>query len=289
MEFLTLLIVLGLVQLWGSGAPLQEDGWFRSWGKIITGLLGPGPTRLLLIVLPPVAALLFLQALFESLLFGLLSLALFVVVLLYCLGRGDFNVSIQRYLAAWSEGDFEAAYDKALGIGDFSQSDAINDHLSLHDHVRVAIIYDGYQRWFAAVFWFLVLGPCGALGYRLSYLCARSDDMVDADRQLALRFVHYLDWIPARLLAIAFALTGNFVQGFNRCGQRLLDNMPIPELLDQCALAAISSDREQQARPTDWEHFVSFGREEIGAVQGLLNRSVICWLIVVALLALAGA
>ena len=28
MEFLTLLIALGLLQLWGSGGPFQQDKWF---------------------------------------------------------------------------------------------------------------------------------------------------------------------------------------------------------------------------------------------------------------------
>ncbi len=288
MELLTILIVLGLVQLWGSGGPVQRDGWFWEWSRIIKGMLEAGKLRLVLIVAPPVVLVLLLQAWFYGVLLGLLLLLLYVVVLLYSLGRGDFNDAIQHYISAWSAGDFESAYDKALAIGDFSQSDTIDNHLALHDSVREAIAYDGYQRWFATVFWFLLLGPCGALGYRLSYLCGRNQELDTLDRQLALRFVHYLDWIPSRLLALTFALTGNFVQSFNRCSQKLLDNMPTGELLDDCVLAAISSDEEQAARPADELSFIDFGRREISELQSLLSRSVICWLIVIAMLALAG-
>ena len=289
MAFLTILIVLGLVQLWGSGAPVQRDNWFLGWTQTVAGIFGPGKLRLVAIVAGPVLVVLFLQALFDSVLLGLLSLLLFVVVLLYCLGRGDYNESIQDYLGAWVDGNYESAYERALAIGDFQQSDAIADHLSLHDHVRNALTYEGYERWFAVVFWFLLLGPCGAAGYRLSFMCARNEDLAEEDRQLALRFVHYLDWIPARLLGLSFFLTGNFVSGVNRCGPRLLDNMPIPELLDACALAAISSDTGEQARPSDPERFVEAGRREIRAVQSLVSRSVVCWIVVIAVLALVGA
>lgn len=296
MEFLTILIVLGLVQLWGSGGPLQRDDWFHAWINKIAGFFGPGKSRLLTIVAIPVVFTLFLQALFDARLFGLLSLILFIAVLLFCLGRGDFNDAIKRYLEAWQRGDFESAYDKAGSIGDFRQNDAIDDRQSLHAQVRVAMLYDGYQRWFAVVFWFFLLGPCGALGYRLSYLCARDEQLDDIDRQLAMRFIHYLDWIPARLLALSFSLTGNFVKGFNECGKQLMDNMPIPELLDCCAVAAIntdftdtSTDSVDTLTPADESGFVQKARVQLLALQSLLSRSVICWLIILALLTLAVA
>lgn len=289
MEFLTILIALGLVQLWGSGGPLQRDEWFYRWSGAVAGFVGYSKLRLVVMVAMPCLVVVFLDALCEGVLFGLLSLLLYVVVLLFSLGRGDFSESVQRYLTAWNMGNFESAYDKALAVGDFRQSDAIGNQISLHEHVRQAVVYEGYQRWFAVVFWFLLLGPGGALGYRLSFLCGRSDRLAPGDRQVALRFVHYLDWIPARLLALSFSLTGNFVNGFNRFWRKMADNMPLPELLETCALAAINSEARRQARRADQEHFLEAGRDELNAVQSLLSRSVICWLIILAVLTVAGA
>lgn len=287
MEFLSILIVLGLVQLWGSGGPVQRDEWFWRWAGYVIGLVGGGRLRLIVLVGGPVVLVLFLHAVLYSVLFGLLSLVLFVLVLLYSLGRGDYSEAVQKYLFAWNNGDFESAYDKALSIGDFQQSNTIGDHVALHDHVRSALVYEGYQRWFAVVFWFLILGPCGALGYRLSYLSARSHRLEDSERQLALRWVHYLDWIPARLLALSFALTGNFISGANRSWQYLLDNMPISELLEQSARGAINSD--DTPADTDAERFIVAAGDELTSLQSLISRSVIAWIIILAVLTMAAA
>lgn len=289
MEFLTILIVLGLVQWWGSGAPLQRDAWFYDWSQTVTGWFTAGRWRLLVIVALPLVLLLLVQDLLCGVLFGLLSLLLSVFILLYCLGRGDFNASIQDYLSTWVDGNYESAYERALQIGDFKQSEAIANYHSLHDHVRRALVYDGYQRWFAVVFWFLLLGPCGALGYRLSFLTARNEQLAESERQFALRFVHYLDWVPARLLSLAFFLIGNFVSGTDRSGPKMLDNMPIDELLDSCALSATADDHAGQKPPADEEHFIEYGRREIRAVQSLISRSLVCWVCVIAILALVGA
>jgi AmpE protein len=216
----------------------------------------------------------------------LVTLVIYVAVLLFSLGRGDYSENIRRYLSAWEHGNYESAYEQAMAIGDFQQSDSITDHVSLHEHVRMALLYEGFERWFAVVFWFFLLGPVGAIGYRLSYLCARNDELGGVDNQLALRFVHYLDWLPARILGISFALTGNFVNGFNRFWLVVFDNQPVSELLDKSALAALSDGSEQSTYPTDEEHFIDYGKQEVVAIQSLLSRSVICWLIIIAALTL---
>lgn len=283
MEFLTLLIVLGLLQLWGSGGPIQKDRWFYQLSGSLKNLLPSSKLRLLMIVGVPVTVVLFFQALFDSLLFGLLSLVLYIGVLLYSLGRGDYSENIQRYLGCWNHGNFESAYEQALAIGDFKQSDDIVDHFSLHQHVRVAVLYEGFERWFAVAFWFLLLGPAGAIGYRLSYLSGRNASLDEADQKLALRFVHYLDWLPSRLLAMSFAITGDFVKGFNHCWQTAFEKLAVAQFLDQCALAAIGNIEDQQACPLSREQFIEYGKKELLGLQSLLFRSVICWLVVIAI------
>ena len=285
MEFLTLLITLGLLQYWGSGGPLQRDDWFIQLGKKLQDVIPIARLRLAVWVGLPLFLVLLLQIVLDSLLYGLLSLLFFIAVLLFCLGRGDYSKQLHNYLQSWDQGNFESAYQNALDIGDFKQSDAIADQTSLHNHVRRAFIYEGFERWFAVIFWFLLLGPLGAAGYRLSYLAARQPFLDQTDQQLTLRFVHCLDVIPARLLAFSFSLAGDFSNTFAVCKQRFWDNAPVSELLEDCALAAINQ-RESQPASLEGSQFIEFAHQQLLSLQSLLSRSVICWLAVVALVTL---
>jgi AmpE protein len=101
MEFLTLLIVLGLLQAWGSGGPFQRDQWFFQFTEFIKPLFPLAVLRLIALVLLPVLALWFLLVLVESKFFGVLSLLFYVSILLFGLGRGNASENLRRYLSAW--------------------------------------------------------------------------------------------------------------------------------------------------------------------------------------------
>ena len=64
--------------------------------------------------------------------------------------------------------------------------------------------------------WFIVLGPVGAIGYRLAALLndrwgATEDDAGGAFGLFARRAFDVIDWLPARLTAFGFAMTGDFM------------------------------------------------------------------------------
>ena len=69
---------------------------------------------------------------------------------------------------------------------------------------------------FGVFFWFLMpLGPACAVMYRVSEYLARAWNEPDHMRneafgQFAARAFYWIDWIPVRLTAIAFAVVGNF-------------------------------------------------------------------------------
>lgn len=285
MDFLVILIALGLVQIWGSGGAIQQDHWFDRLAVGLGDLVKPAPLFLALLVALPCVLLTLLYWWLQPVAFGLLSLLLAIVVLLYSLGRGDFSNSVETYLNSWNQGNFESAFEYASDIGDFGQSDSINDYVALHEQMRRTLFYEGLERWFAVIFWFLLFGPAGALAYRLSFLSGRSPVLEDRYKQMALRMVHYLDWLPARLLAFSFNLAGDFVNGFSRWLELLFENPPAVELLDRCGCAALNND--QGSYPAEQQEFIGFGREQLLATQSLVSRSVIIWLIVIALLQIA--
>jgi adenosylcobinamide-phosphate synthase len=93
------------------------------------------------------------------------------------------------------------------------------ERLSAEEVARLTIeeaLAASYQHVFAVVFWFVLLpGPSGAILYRLSsFLQQRWAESRDAELaafgSFAGQVFRLLDWAPARLTGIAFAVVGDF-------------------------------------------------------------------------------
>jgi adenosylcobinamide-phosphate synthase len=86
---------------------------------------------------------------------------------------------------------------------------------------RVAIelgLMQSHRNVFAPVAWFLLLGPAGALFYRMADIvrtqwyarAAPASGVSDEFARFAARAFAVIDWIPIRLTAASFAAAGNF-------------------------------------------------------------------------------
>lgn len=182
MLLLTILMVLGLVQLWGSGAPLHRDDWFRAWVALLRrqAWLAAVPPLVLVVALAGPLLLVLLAIDLLAALGPWMELVIAVPVLLYSLGRGEFSGLMQSYLAAWSADQWETAVDVARrleidGAGAGAPPVAPRNWPDLHLQVLSACGYRGFERMFAVLFWFILLGPAGALMYRLSAIYASLD------------------------------------------------------------------------------------------------------------------
>jgi len=81
--------------------------------------------------------------------------------------------------------------------------------------IELGLVYS-HRHVFGVIAWFIVLGPAGAIGYRLAaFLAARwgggRDDEARTFGQFARRAYEIIDWAPARLTAIGFAAAGDFM------------------------------------------------------------------------------
>lgn len=280
MTFLAVVIALVLFQLRGGADRLQRDDWFRRWqGNVLRWSIGP-PGRLALVILVPVVLAQFILDALLSPLFGLLWIALAVILLLYSLGRKDVRQQMAQYQSQCRSGDFEGAYLDTLS--DRKDEAMLEDPASpheLHALVQRRFFYDGYQRWFPVLFYFVLLGPTGALAYRLVQL-ARDD----FEPGLTARCVFLLDWVPARVLAVTFSLTGSFVSSRDVLLEGLMDwAAPASQLLYNVGTAAL------EPPPLPTSHESSFGEtaaaqnEQVGK---LLSRSAICWVALASLIVL---
>jgi adenosylcobinamide-phosphate synthase len=94
------------------------------------------------------------------------------------------------------------------------------ERLGSTEIARLAIeqgIVASHRHVFAPLFWFMVFGPAGALLYRLSFVVAEHWPRVGGPMddhapfgEFARRAFQAIDWLPARLTAVTFAIVGDF-------------------------------------------------------------------------------
>lgn len=281
MEFLVILIVWALVTNVELPMGLQRDEWLVAWRLHAGEALGPLPdiARLLVIIGLPCLLVAALEWVLSPRWAGIPLFALELAVLLYSIGRSDFRIRLHAYFAAWQRGDHEAAYQEAAQALDLDPATPINNAAELHAQVRRGILYLAFERWFAVVFWFYFLGPWAALFYRLLQLTL-TQHSPEPDRQLVRQWLLWIEWLPARLLGLAFAVTGNFAQCFGTWRQHLAGFTPVPDLLVEYSEQAIDAT----AARSESAPFTERASAELHEIDALLARSAIAWLVMFAVL-----
>ena len=291
MTILSLLLVLGAVQIWGSGAPLHRDGWFYDLLNFLRKQAWLRSDMVLFAALiVPLAGLGITLALVGSVMPVIGVLAINVLVLLYSLGRGDFSHMVNQYIEAAERQDSTQA---SLVVDDLAftpSSEEANTWSELHVEALQAIVYRGFERIFSVFFWFLILGAPGALLYRLSVLY-RQNIEVDADAdvddtELVNRWLWIIEWPAVRLLGLSWALAGNFVGCYEQWRECLFCALRgSANVLTHYIQGALSL-RPQDLLDADEAQNAKASADQIRAVQGLLSRSLWLWLCVIAIVSL---
>jgi AmpE protein len=261
----------------GVGA-VQGDGWFTRWRDRVAGWqLVPWAGLALAVLVPVFLASAILDALDDAV-FGLPWIALAVLLLLYSFGRGDLDQMQARYRMQCQNGDFEAAMHwipRASGDAAATQLSSAQD---VHYWAQRGLFYEAYQRWFAVLFYFVLAGPAFALAYRLVQLCRHRFDNAIVERTLLV-----LDWLPSRLLAATFAVTGDFVRSRGVLVDAVFDpGRAAGELI--YAVGAAASGAAPDAPADTFSSSQAVVEHEEGA--DLIARSGVAWVAGLALLVL---
>lgn len=252
-----------------------------SWFEYYTGRLENVITtrnnllKLVLILLPPLVIILLIQLLMMDLLFGVPYFVFGIIVLLYCLGPACLSSDIEAYLDARSLGDDDEALHYA-GILTETAASAVPDQQT--SDVTRAILHVANERIFSVLFWFVVLGPFGAVLYRLMSNISKREE-VDPLVQSATLIQSIIAWIPAHLLAAGYALTGHFDGAFRAYQSRPHESDISLSNYDVLVTTGLGALRGQEVT------------DEISCIKGardLVMRSIMVWIAVLALLTLGG-
>lgn len=246
---------------------------------------------LTLLLVAPVFLVVFLL---DDALFGFPYLLLAVIVLFFSLGPKDIGEDIDDYCAAVEENDEEKIRSTAKAL---LERDVPDDTQQRITEVEEAVFSQANNRLFAVIFWFVLLGPLGAWGYRVTDLIRRRT-VFNAHREeapgnaqemaaAASTLQGWLAWIPARLTAIGYALTGSF-DGALAAWRGAADAQPAStsaqseSLLARVGVAAMAlpavADETEEARTV----------RGVAAANSLVFRLLLLWAVIIAGLTLYG-
>ncbi len=218
MSFLSLLAAFLLDQVRTLGAGNRALDWFRAYARAVERNFNAGQVRhgvvgSLLAVGAPVLVLLVLYVALYYL-SPLFAWLLNVSVLYFTISLRQAGTPYAKISEALKTQDLDAARELLQ-----AWAGQAADELTAAEIAKIAIeqrLLDAHRDGFGVIAWFIVLpGPCGALLYRLASELdrswgARSEEEFGRFGEFARQAFAALDWVPARLTAVSFAVAGDF-------------------------------------------------------------------------------
>ncbi len=322
MSFIAILIALLLEQARPVGRGNSVHSAMRAWVSWCGRTFDAGKAHHAglawsLAVLLPSLVVLAVYWLLAGLTIWPLAVLWNIIVLYHCLGFRQFSHHFTEIRDALEAGDEALARER---LAHWQQADANGlPRSEIVRHVVEHSVIAAHRHVFGALAWFSVLavfglGPVGAVLYRLAEFVprywareksTRVRPVSEAAQQVAGSAWYLLDWVPARITAIAFAVTGSFEDAIDNwrnyerrakvsndgvilastAGAINLRLVPMPEPSSADVNGASDGSATIGAAPA------SIGMEpEVGhlrVVVGLIWRTVVMWLVLLALLSLA--
>lgn len=259
------------------------DGWFR-FGAARMRAVPPAlayPVCILVVLLPalPVA---WVAWAFHDVLAGLPYIAFATAVLFFSLGPRDLLAQVDDWLEARASGDAAAADSLAREIWESDGEATRNAH---ERRLEAAILVQSNHRIFGVVFWFMLLGPAGAWAYRVADLFRRhvhTTGQGGAATRAGEGIFGLVTWLPARALALSYAVAGSFDDAFEEWRAyyqrtsagffRVSENI--------VAAAGIGAIRRRCPAPGSVD--------AVEATRGLVRRALYIWITLIAVLTLVG-
>lgn len=294
MTLLSILIVIGLQRYLDLGENVPRLNWFNSYLTWVQSIfkrtaIWHNFVGIIFILLPIVVVFALLQWLLHGWLFGIFRFIFNLLVLWYCLDAYQLRHELADYFSVAVKEDKLATHEQSK---QFIRSEAAQSKVSTSPSgvletaraITCEIFIRSNERLFAILFWFIVLGPVGAITYYLTV--AIRDKAAQSNSEFvellipATQVFGILDWIPVRILALSYALVGHFVTGFNYLRQYFFIGIErTQEFAINSGFAALNIEHVD---------VIHADAEENHNALALVDRAVYLWLVAVAIFTLGG-
>ena len=252
---------------WLENRLAQHSIWNGAGGIVIT-LAGP----LLLVAIITLAL---------SKLFFPLVLLFSLVVLIYSLGPRYLNPQLDELIEALEKGEWERI--KELMPAFSADADAFQSDQEILENILV----EANERLFGVLFWFIILGPFGAILYRLTCILRQQHTGIHGHyAESAQDLYNILNWLPARLFTLGNAVTGNMVDAIEAWRESEKQSLAVNE--DVICAGGLGALYYQPQENPDDESILNDKIYWLRALQGLLNRTLLAWVTVLGIMTLSG-
>ena len=263
--------------------------WFRKGSVVKAGRESGIMAGLVLVALP---ALLAALCVYTLSLYGwrITAYPLEILVLVLMMGMPGWRQSVEVYGSAWHKGDMQAAWHHIQERLPTAERGAAVSPEIMHLSLSRALMLAVFQRFFLIAFWYVVGGIGLAIFVRGLVALAEQWPQAAA-RPRYLKACEWISWVPVRLLSITFGIAGDLSGWLGDARAVILGiTKKTSEVLMISANGsltgyALDPARFSRVHPDEW---ASFGGRSLSAVRDLLNRSMLVWICVLALLVIAG-
>ena len=268
---------------------LRDWRWFGHWLGWVqrqAGVVAEGRFGLVLAVVPVLALVGLVQWVLDERLYGLPALLFGVATMAWCWGPRDLDRDVEAVIDAEDTPAHGMAQASLQAAGGSMREDAPT--------LLEATIVDALRRWFAPLFWFLLLGPSGVVLYRLLAQAVQgpqSAAITAETREGGGWALALLEWPVAQLMVLSMALAGNFdtvasawrAAGGNRWALQ-------PGFLGAAIRAGVGVELAEDAEDARAAGIVlpAQSQPELRDAMSLVWRMLLAWMVVLALLVIAG-
>jgi AmpE protein len=274
MTFIITFIAL-VIERFFDCSHIRRFGGFLRFQKWLGLRLAKWPAYLVLTLtlVLPVLAVALINCFLTGILYGALKLIFGAIVLVYCLGPKNFWAQTYTCISALHADDPHPEFEVIKNAFGLMPTDNVE---AFHRALTNALFIEANRRVFAVFFWFIVLGPAGAVLYRLVDLCRKEGVTTAAAATTVLQL---LDWLPVRLLGLIFALGGHFTKVIKYWQHNVFTPPKMNDVvLAECGIAALDI-LELDKLPAD-------GTAEKETI-ALLDRAFVIGLVILAIAVLA--
>jgi AmpE protein len=204
-----------------------------------------------------------------------------LVCLLYALGPVRLYPQLDDYVHALETGEDPRIQQLTAELSTSDDGSGLTER-----HLLEGIMLHSYDRLFGVLFWFVVLGPSGAILYRLTATLQHDRRDIHGNYTDSLRTLcNIINWPAARLFALGNALTGNMVDAMEAWREVEQNSFAVNEhVIRASGMGALNYRQHEDKNEIPVEERIYW----IRSLQGMLNRTLLVWLTVLGIVTLSG-